>query len=708
MFLEKIDKYIFKVSVEKNLGSHGQCYIVTRKSADGELFAKTLTFFNYLSDKSEIFALASKLKEVQANNAVARFVNFTKGNLIDLPNSPTVFYKRYSNSLAIVLDSSDEDWDGKWDNTSKVKVIIGVASALKYMHNMNVIHGNLKPENVLFEKEFEPKVMDFGYTDYFQNGISLEDIDKNYGPSVNYLPKEMLEGEYMNFSKAGDVYAYGVLCYEIISGKRIFEGLSAKEKVDKINSGIEIKLDSSVGNILKDLIIKCVSTDVDTRPSFEKIYDTLTNNYHELLPDIEEDKIIEYIKYVNNEIPFTSEVQSPHKKKIVNAISRKINNPFQQEEKTVISRTKYYDQLDENAKHIYESAENGDIKALIKTIISFCKGENGFPKSPEEAARHAEYSLSIYKNEPIVSYVYGIMLYNEFGMKKNYKTARDMFKIAAEDKNALIKAQMAYACICEKGIGGLANISDALKYYKLAADRGDIEAKYRYGKLLLLKNDPTKRKESIDYIKEASEKGNKDAQIQLGIIYLEEKDGCKISECIRLFNNAIERSDALNNLGYIYQNGIGIEKDLEKAANYYKQSAEKGNSCGMYNYGLALQYGLGVEKNPILAVEYYKKSAELNNPDGIYKYGYILGNGIDGCEEIEIDHKKSVEYLKKAVEFENPPAKALSAYGYLLQNGIGDVTKNVNEAIKYYKRAIEKDKTDELALKQIKELSVRF
>ena len=55
---------------------------------------------------------------------------------------------------------------------------------------------------------------------------------------------------------------------------------------------------------------------------------------------------------------------------------------------------------------------------------------------------------------------------------------------------------------------------------------------------------------------------------------------------------------AQNLLGEMYLNGTGVVKDLLKAAQWFQQSAQKGNADGQYNYFLCLHNGWGVEKNP--------------------------------------------------------------------------------------------------------------
>src|SRR5207247_8580926 len=85
-----------------------------------------------------------------------------------------------------------------------------------------------------------------------------------------------------------------------------------------------------------------------------------------------------------------------------------------------------------------------------------------------------------------------------------------------------------------------------------------------------------------------------------------EKD---IEKAVELYKRAVEQGNAAAqyNLGYCYQNGIGVEKDAGMAVQLYHQAAEQGNAAAEYNLGRCYQYATGVEKDGQKAVEWYQK-----------------------------------------------------------------------------------------------------
>lgn len=104
----------------------------------------------------------------------------------------------------------------KW--TDRVKVAIGVAKALKYLHHScspPIIHRNIKSSNILLSDQCQPQLSDFG------EAMVLPAVQEN-STQVDIGRFGYLAPEYLMFGKVNekvDVYSYGVMLLELITGK---------------------------------------------------------------------------------------------------------------------------------------------------------------------------------------------------------------------------------------------------------------------------------------------------------------------------------------------------------------------------------------------------------------------------------------------------------------------------------------------------------
>ncbi|KAK7300373.1 hypothetical protein RJT34_11217 [Clitoria ternatea] len=115
--------------------------------------------------------------------------------------------------------------------STRVQIALDVARGIEYIHDHSVpvyIHRDIKSENVLLNKNFRGKVADFGLTKLTDAASSADNTDHMAG-TFGYMPPE---NAYGRVSRKIDVYAFGVVLYELIS---------AKEAVIRIHDPTDVK-----------------------------------------------------------------------------------------------------------------------------------------------------------------------------------------------------------------------------------------------------------------------------------------------------------------------------------------------------------------------------------------------------------------------------------------------------------------------------------
>ena len=107
-----------------------------------------------------------------------------------------------------------------WDKL--IEIALGIARGINYLHQgceMQILHFDIKPHNILLDSNFVPKVADFGLAKLYPR-------DKSFVPSralrgtVGYIAPEMMSRSFGVISSKSDVYSFGMLLLEMAGGRR--------------------------------------------------------------------------------------------------------------------------------------------------------------------------------------------------------------------------------------------------------------------------------------------------------------------------------------------------------------------------------------------------------------------------------------------------------------------------------------------------------
>lgn len=126
------------------------------------------------------------------------------------------------------------------------------------------------------------------------------------------------------------------------------------------------------------------------------------------------------------------------------------------------------------------------------------------------------------------------------------------------------------------------------------------------------------------------------------------------------------KADDLLQLGYCYLDGDGVSVDPQKAMNYFKQAAAKGNTEAMCVIGDMYKDGDGVEQNYQQAINWYTKALNNGNIDGACSLGLMYRDG----EGVELDNYKAVSYFQQAANKQYGYGQFLLGQMYMHGSGV--------------------------------------
>jgi tetratricopeptide (TPR) repeat protein len=150
-----------------------------------------------------------------------------------------------------------------------VKVARGIATALRAAHEAEVVHGDVKPGNVLLAREGAVKLADFGLAHLLGDQSLTGGASGLVGTPV-FMAPEVIMGE--RPAKASDIWSFGVVLYRMLAGRQPFEGRSLPALFYAIEQGEPPPLEPSTPAGLARLVARCLSKQPWDRPgSFTEI-----------------------------------------------------------------------------------------------------------------------------------------------------------------------------------------------------------------------------------------------------------------------------------------------------------------------------------------------------------------------------------------------------------------------------------------------------
>jgi len=197
---------------ENKLGEGGFGSVFKGVLPDGREVAVKRLKIGSRQGNAEFLNEANLISRVQHRNLVKLL-----GCCVECSERLLVYEYLQNSSLDKIIFDTTKGHSLKW--SERYEIIVGIARGLAYLHEQSVIriiHRDIKASNILLDNKQKPKIADFGLAKLFAEDESH--VSTRVAGTLGYMaPEYALRGQ---LTEKADVFSFGVLLLEIVSGRK--------------------------------------------------------------------------------------------------------------------------------------------------------------------------------------------------------------------------------------------------------------------------------------------------------------------------------------------------------------------------------------------------------------------------------------------------------------------------------------------------------
>lgn len=234
-------------------GSFSKVNLVCHKSDPSKFYAMKDVALKNDKDRKLVFQEINLHMGLSHDNVI-KFEDY-----IETPERVYIFLEYAKNGDLFGFTNKN-----KPNEQTLLKLFYQTCIAIQYIHSKNIMHRDLKPENILLDEGHNVKICDFGWSAEYYEDVNRETLCGTFeymAPEVFFRNKQ---------TKKTDIWALGVLLYELFHGYAPFRGLRMDTVMHSIMRNV-VAFKKNLDPSIKDLIIKILVFDPKKRPNIDDI-----------------------------------------------------------------------------------------------------------------------------------------------------------------------------------------------------------------------------------------------------------------------------------------------------------------------------------------------------------------------------------------------------------------------------------------------------
>jgi len=495
-----------------------------------------------------------------------------------------------------------------------IPLVDQILVGLEAVHDRNILHRDIKPDNIYVRDDGTPVLLDFGAAREDQRSRLLTGI-----VAAGYSPLEQHSSVTRNQGPWSDIYALGATLYHAITGEPPPDAPIRRMQDDMVPAA-EAGAGRYDDNFL-EAIDWALQVSPEDRPQDIPSWRTVLD----VEADIEDEEDWEDEKEDDDEIEDDDENDEDDN-------GDDDDDDFEEQ----ISG----EALDE----LIERATDGDANAQVELAQ-----HHETDRLADSDIRQAEYWYQAAADQGNAEGQYNLATLYDFAGKdiiaENKDLAAHYYQLAAEQGHGLSAAYLGSLHYLESFDG--ADGAQALHWYRTAYENGHEDGAYWVGRCYETGTGDYDMAEAARWYRITADSGDSWSQYRLGYLY-DMADGVpddpQIAAELYRAAAAQDHADAMFRLGQLLEIGIDDDADFEEAARYYQRAVELDQVDALAALGWLYELGIGVELDMAKALELYNRGAEEEHDEALYRLGTLFLEG----DDVPYDRERALAYFRRA------------------------------------------------------------
>lgn len=400
----------FKIIKELGQGGFGTVFLVHDKNLDQKKAIKIISkeFYNDLAALEILKKEAQTMFKIVHQNVIRFFDIHLIGEIkyIDMEFVDGL-------SLDILKIRQPEN---RFSEDVLIDIALQTAEGLKAIHSAGIIHRDIKPNNILINEKNQIKIMDFGISEHLRtNTTRIKNSDRAGSPV--YMSPEQLIGK--NVGKESDIWSYGVMLFELASGRKMFTGTSREDVLFSIKENLDVERDKKSRQTVqhgKPDYIEYISKELNEliESSVQYDYKNRFSSFNEIIEKLKDLKKIDHLSR-KHRIEIISKLKEKGFKneqldKFIGIVQEKYGNLDKSIVESILNSKRFIqgnEQKDDSfeiRKNIKEKCRESSENMILIKGKPFQMGSDSAKNPPDEQPKHLVSLDSYYINKFVVTF----------------------------------------------------------------------------------------------------------------------------------------------------------------------------------------------------------------------------------------------------------------------------------------------------------------